>query len=827
MKVALLLLLCVCRAQADTLTGSMAFPVGSGTIGQPMHSSQLAAMESSLRNSTGNPSATVTAGNWEMSPSGGLKVTYTVLGIDKGSADAVRLGSALMPSKVQSDVNGAITSYYAANPPKAGEPRLGTLETIQASPPASADPADAAKLASISGFITGTMVITVGSGASALQNISARSQVINCLSKALAKSIATDAASTYITTLTGSFSFTFNATGLSLAQEEGCRSGMGNISGFGELFQKNLRRDCSDISWTPGRRRLLSTISFTGAKFVSVDVTATVSTQIYSPSVYEPSDDSINLNNIARVQGTNEFLGGAKMSDMNIDLIIAWIIGIGIIAAPCLICCLCNPTGIACCYCCCICTKAIKKREQLDILVNRYFVTTVVLYVLVFLGFIVGLTGETKVHNGLTSFIEALKLINDVFVSADSLLTNLAAGVALAKTATGSPFKESCPAVASLYTAVSALSLTNPIPTGIQTMLNDMTTQIESIESSRSAGVISFICLAPLVALIPFLYIIKTQLRVKTCDPCYHCCLCVTVPLSFIYWGFLWLLCMLFTIFAVVFADLCVIDPIERINTLIGAPEFGFFLTCKGTVPDVLTTVFKMEKTVTEVQLYLDGLVSLIQKGGAVGCQGVPFSTLKEGLTTIATAATDATALLRCKTINEIMEKILYDGLCYNLVSGMTSYVVSFSFTAAFSLCLLCMYRKYRKTKSAIVPMDDDAAGEEAPLMKDGVAVVPDDNDPNYANNGMNNGMNNGQVMQGEPVMMGQPMQTYDGNTGYGMNGGGMNNGGMVQMTPMTGGYAPVPTPGYTGTSAPPPEFSMPAEVIEEPVKAKETDIAY
>lgn len=300
--------LLLCYVSCDTLTGVMGFGAGSGVVGTDMHPSQLAALQDSIRNSTGNPAVVVEAGKWEASPSGGLQISYKAVGIPKENADSVRLATALMPDKLNTDVNGAISNYYKSNPAPAGVPALGKIEKTSTNPSTELSTTQQAQVAGISGFVGGKVRLQIIVDSMAGLLAGSRSTVAECMRQTISKVTTAKVDNIEIAQIVGfdskTIEFAFNLTRLSVPQEEGMRAALGPF--FDQNFTVKVKL-CPNIAYDPdliGGRRLLAVTSTlvwnkptTNVTFVNV--TSTVRTNLYVPAVYVPSDDTTNLHGLS------------------------------------------------------------------------------------------------------------------------------------------------------------------------------------------------------------------------------------------------------------------------------------------------------------------------------------------------------------------------------------------------------------------------------------------------------------------------------------------------------------------------------------------------
>jgi len=376
---------------------------------------------------------------------------------------------------------------------------------------------------------------------------------------------------------------------------------------------------------------------------------------------------------------------------------------------------------------------------------NPYFIFAITLYTLVFIGFCVGLNGEVQLSEGMQSFKGTIENTSSILDKSVNMITALESSVDTCLKSFSDTARTNCAPAKSMYDALKGLKVANPIPTTVTADVKSLSTQFDQIEGNRQIAMNIFLAIGPILMLVFFLYILSLQLGSKKHENgCFQCCVCASLPLSFLYFFFLWFFAFLLTLFGMIFADFCIEDPIARLVAVVNNPTMEYFFTCNGMFPKELATVFEAEQTTIDLLAYIGGLELAITKSGDANCQsGINFSSLKSGLTGIAGAASDAVDLMRCKTLNQLLAGVFYEGMCTSLVSGFASLVCAFSFIAAWGLVLMCLYRKFRKSHAAYIapePEDEEKKlmnfqGEEiqmVPLGDEGVVSVPMYGQPNF-----------------------------------------------------------------------------------------------
>jgi hypothetical protein len=673
-------------AQTEDLTGVYGYSEDATNrkVGNALSTHQKAALTQTIEYIAGATKDAwkdkATFSDWAIGDAGGVQTSWKVTATTK-EADSARLSNSLDPAQLKKDMDKLAAAYFAA------APTPNTLGNTQSAKINSRPSSSTAQ-----GFVIGTATVDFGQDAAALIT-NKKALIVACLAARFVKFAVTEEGLTEIaldaTPAGNKVGFTFNSTRLSAPQEEGVRS---HLTYNKEKFMAEAVTCDASIGadkWT----------------FTLGSVTVTKS-NLYSPPFYEPTSDTKNLNGVARLQGNNEFPAKLNLTDA-----LNWIIGIAIISAVCIVCAMCQLSFIPCCYCC---VGPVKKREELDTTFNKFFITAVVFVSLCMIGFFVGVAGEDKLGAGMVAFQNAFGKTLDVVNGVGSALDGLTEGINEIDTALA-PHKGKCTLADEFSSSLASFKVTNPMPTNINKTLDDFNKLVANSEGTRSSAVLAFLLVGPVFGISFFLYILFMQIKFRKCDKCCNCCMCLAVPFSFLYFFVCWFLAGILAFFAIFFSDMCIKDPLEALFGLASlGGDMKFFFQCTSPAPSLASLVYNMGRSLEDSVSHINGLESYLQRDKSQpDCSKLPFDSLKTGFTKIGKIGPAAAELVRCKPYNSILTDIFYDGICINVTSGFAYLVLAFGFMSAFSLCLMCLYRKLRKTAMQVVPDFDSQEYEE------------------------------------------------------------------------------------------------------------------
>jgi hypothetical protein len=175
----------------------------------------------------------------------------------------------------------------------------------------------------------------------------------------------------------------------------------------------------------------------------------------------------------------------------------------------------------------------------------------------------------------------------------------------------------------------------------------------------------------------------------------------------------LWIFCAVNAILAVLIGDLCISDPIAMISGLMGTSVqgLGYMLTCEGEPMKSFDSVYSIHNSLLDTQDNLEGLPGLIKLVGG-NCSTLDTTPISSCIDAAITHVDDIVDVLRCKTINQILVKILYSGVCDNMQTGTVNVWVGLSILGFVLMTCMFNYIKVSRGRAAVAP-------EEAAIESD------------------------------------------------------------------------------------------------------------
>jgi len=153
------------------------------------------------------------------------------------------------------------------------------------------------------------------------------------------------------------------------------------------------------------------------------------------------------------------------------------------------------------------------------------------------------------------------------------------------------------------------------------------------------------------------------------------CC----APCTILLLGLFWIIGGVLAILGVVFADLCIVDPIAKVVGLLAAAlgpgdatdMLNYLIMCKGAAPAMLMSMVDIQIGLNEMVSSMAGLSAMFSS--IPGCEGVNPAAITTGFEDVVTQANNLIGLASCSVFNPIFAKVLNLAICTDLQASFMS----------------------------------------------------------------------------------------------------------------------------------------------------------
>jgi hypothetical protein len=322
-----------------------------------------------------------------------------------------------------------------------------------------------------------------------------------------------------------------------------------------------------------------------------------------------------------------------------------------------------------CFYCCCCkgcCCGGHNPRGLGHKFISINFILAVLIIAVAWGGAITGFAADAQLKNGAFNLKDALTDVDDVLVSAKAFMTETSDAVdALKVTLNAVSTCDTTKSMADSVTGIPEL----PLP---DLGVASLSAQIDEYIGYASMGGLAVGLLLLACACFYSAVTLCTKLGMhdgpRKSANCFVnlCC----APFMIIFLGLFWIIAGVLATLGIIFADLCIEDPIAKLVGLIPLSGdmrlmLNYLVMCTGAAPAMLLTIVDMQLSLNDMAQSMPGLATMFKT--MPGCQTVDSAAITLGFENIVNGANGLIGLASCSVFNPILVKVVNLAVCTDL----------------------------------------------------------------------------------------------------------------------------------------------------------------